>query len=90
MDADPQHGQEAPVQQHQPRVLGMSALLTTTMPRMAETIQALQEAGVRDQIKIVLGGAPVNAEFARKIGADAYAPNAGAAVDVIKALAAGS
>jgi corrinoid protein of di/trimethylamine methyltransferase len=73
--------------EHRPQILGMSALLTTTMPRMGETIQALQEAGVRDQVKVIVGGAPVSKEFAEAIGADAHASNAGVAVDVVKALA---
>jgi 5-methyltetrahydrofolate--homocysteine methyltransferase len=77
------------VKQHKPQMLGMSALLTTTMVRMGETVHALQEAGIRDHLKILVGGAPVNQDYAIKIGADAYAPNAAAAVDVAKALAAG-
>jgi corrinoid protein of di/trimethylamine methyltransferase len=72
--------------EHSPQVLGMSALLTTTLPRMGETIRALEEANLRDQVKVIVGGAPVNHDFARAIGADGYAPNAAAAVDVVKAL----
>jgi 5-methyltetrahydrofolate--homocysteine methyltransferase len=64
----------------------MSALLTTTMPKMAETINAIKEAGIRDQVKIMIGGAPVTAEFAKEIGADAYASNAASAVDKGKEL----
>jgi 5-methyltetrahydrofolate--homocysteine methyltransferase len=64
----------------------MSALLTTTMPSITATIEALTEAGVRDSIKIMVGGAPVTAEFAEKIGADAYAPDAASAVDVARGL----
>ena len=74
------------VREHKPQVLGMSALLTTTMPRMGETIRALQEAGIRDQVKVLIGGAPVSKAFAELIGADGYAPNAGAAVDLVRAL----
>jgi 5-methyltetrahydrofolate--homocysteine methyltransferase len=77
----------AAVAQHRPKVLGMSALLTTTTPRMGETVRALQEAGIRDQVKVIVGGAPVSLEFAHTIGADAYASNASAAVETIKALA---
>ena len=54
----------AAVAQHKPKVLGMSALLTTTTPRMGETVRALQEAGIRDQVKVIVGGAPVSLEFA--------------------------
>jgi 5-methyltetrahydrofolate--homocysteine methyltransferase len=64
----------------------MSALLTTTMPRMGETIRALEEAGIRSEVKVMAGGAPVTQEFVNKIGADAYAANAGSAVDVAKEL----
>jgi len=66
------------VQEHQPQFLGMSALLTTTMPGMKATIEALQEAGLRYKVKIMVGGAPVTAAFAEQIGADAYAPDAAA------------
>ena len=74
------------VKEHQPEVLAMSALLTTTMPRMAEVVDALKEAGIRDQVKIAVGGAPVTAEYAQQIGADAYAPNAGSAVERVRSL----
>ncbi len=74
------------VKEHKPDVLGMSALLTTTMPRMAEVIDALREAGIRDQVKVMVGGAPVTAEFAQKIGADAYGPNAASAVERARAV----
>ncbi|MBC8448650.1 MAG: corrinoid protein [Chloroflexi bacterium] len=77
----------AAVQEHQPQIVGMSALLTTTMPGMQATIEALQEAGLRDTVKIMIGGAPVTAAFAEKIGADAYAPDAASAVDVARSLA---
>jgi len=76
------------VKEHKPDVLGMSALLTTTMPQMGEVINALKEAGIRDEVKIMVGGAPVTEEFAQEIGADAYAANAAAAVDKVKELAA--
>ncbi|MCF8217762.1 MAG: corrinoid protein [Bacteroidales bacterium] len=69
---------------HKPDVLGMSALLTTTMPRMGEVINSLKESGVRDQMAVIIGGAPVTQEFADEIGADLYAPNAGSAVDLTK------
>ncbi len=78
----------AAVREHQPQLLGMSALLTTTMPEMEATIEALEEAGLRDAVKIMVGGAPVTAAFAEQIGADAYAPDAASAVDVARSLAA--
>ena len=64
------------VKEHKPQILGLSALLTTTMPKMGEVINALKEAGIRDQVKVMIGGAPVTEDFADEIGADAYAPNA--------------
>jgi len=67
------------VQENQPDLVGMSALLTTTMPSMEKTIQALREAGIREQVKIMVGGAPVTEEYAAKIGADEYAPDASSA-----------
>jgi len=70
------------VKEHQPNVLGMSALLTTTMPRMGEVVNSLKEAGIRDQVAVILGGAPVTKEFADEIGADLYAPNASSAVEI--------
>jgi len=72
------------VREHQPRIVGMSALLTTTMVNMKSTIEALEEAGVRDSVKIMIGGAPVTAAYAEEIGADAYAPDAASAVDVAR------
>jgi len=76
------------VQEHQPDLLGMSALLTTTMVNMRATIEALEEAGVRDSVKVMIGGAPVTQAFADEIGADAYAPDAASAVDVARKLLA--
>jgi 5-methyltetrahydrofolate--homocysteine methyltransferase len=74
------------VKEHRPNIVGMSALLTTTMPKMQETIQALKEAGIREQVKIMAGGAPVTQDFVEKIGADAYGANAASAVDKAKEL----
>jgi 5-methyltetrahydrofolate--homocysteine methyltransferase len=74
------------VREHQPDLVGMSALLTTTMTQMKTTIEALEEAGLRDSVKIMIGGAPVTAAFAEQIGADAYAPDAASAVDVAREL----
>lgn len=67
-------------------VIGMSALLTTTMNNMQSTLQALQAAGLREQVKVIIGGAPVTGEFAHKIGADAYAPDASSAVRIVNQL----
>jgi 5-methyltetrahydrofolate--homocysteine methyltransferase len=77
----------AAVREQQPSILGLSALLTTTMPAMKDTIEALEEAGLRGSVKIMVGGAPVTAAFAEEIGADGYAPDAATAVDVARSLA---
>ena len=78
----------AAVAQHKPRLLGMSALLTTTMVSMKTTMEALRDAGLRDSVKILVGGAPVTAAFAEQIGADAYASDAATAVDIARGLVA--
>jgi 5-methyltetrahydrofolate--homocysteine methyltransferase len=75
------------IKQHQPNIVGMSALLTTTMRAMGHTINAIEEAGLRDQVKIMVGGAPVDAEFAERIGADGYGSNAPSGADLAKRLA---
>jgi 5-methyltetrahydrofolate--homocysteine methyltransferase len=72
---------------HGARIIGISALLTTTMTGMGDVVRAVRDAGMED-VKIILGGAPVTADFAREIGADAYAPDAGSAVAVAKAALA--
>ncbi|HRJ44365.1 MAG: corrinoid protein [Caldilineaceae bacterium] len=77
----------AAVQEHQPRIVGLSALLTTTMPNMKLIIDALKNAGVRDQVKVMIGGAPVTQEYARQLGADLYALDAAAAAEIAKTLA---
>lgn len=69
-------------------IVAMSALLTTTMPRMDSTIQAICEAGLREKVKIMVGGAPVTADHAQKIGADGYAPDASQAASLAKRLVA--
>ncbi len=74
------------VKEHKPQILGLSALLTTTMPKMPEVIEALKQEGLRDQVKIIIGGAPVTQEFCDEIGADAYAPNAGIGTEKAQAL----
>ena len=71
------------------KVLGMSALLTTTMPGMKTTIEALEKAGLREKVKVIIGGAPVTNAFAREITADAYAPDAIAAKNIVKKLIEG-
>ncbi len=71
---------------HKPNAVGLSALLTTTMPRMKEVIESLVEAGVRKTVKVVIGGAPVTEKFAKDIGADGYAPDAASAVEKAREL----
>ena len=76
----------AQVTAHRPAVLGLSALLTTTMPEMKRVLDAMTEAGIRSEVKIIIGGAPVNERYARNIGADGYASDAGEAVALTKDL----
>jgi 5-methyltetrahydrofolate--homocysteine methyltransferase len=66
--------------------LGMSALLTTTMTSISKTVEALTEAGVRDQVKVIIGGAPVTQAFADQVGADGYAEGAGGASRMARSL----
>ena len=72
----------AAVVEHHPIAIGLSALLTTTMPGMTETIKALEKAELRNKVKVMIGGAPVTAAFAEQIGADGYAADAGSAVEL--------
>ena len=74
------------VQELKPDIIGMSALLSTTMPAMPQTIEALQKAGLRDKVKVMIGGAPVTERYAQKINADSYASDAGSAVSKAKNL----
>lgn len=74
------------VQQHEAQLVGMSALLTTTMPNMGRTISAFEDAGLRDDVRIMVGGAPVTQEFADEMGADGYGENAVECVDKAKEL----
>ena len=74
------------IREFQPHAVGMSAFLTTTMPMCKVTIDAIKEAGLRDQVKILVGGAPVTQEYADKIGADGFAPDASSAVRLTKKL----
>jgi 5-methyltetrahydrofolate--homocysteine methyltransferase len=76
----------AAVRENCPDILGLSALLTTTMPAMKAAIEAIAAAGVRDQVKIVVGGAPVTQHFAERIGADGYGADGGAAIEVCRRL----
>ncbi|CAA7600558.1 Cobalamin (vitamin B12)-binding domain protein [Acididesulfobacillus acetoxydans] len=78
----------AAAEKHRPQIIGMSALLTTTMLAMRETIKALQEVNLTDGIKVMIGGAPVTAAFAKEIGADGYAPDAGSAVELCEQFVA--
>jgi 5-methyltetrahydrofolate--homocysteine methyltransferase len=72
------------IKEFEPHIVGMSALLTTTMRVMESTIKALEEAGLRDRVKVMIGGAPVTQAFADQIGADGYASNAASAADLAK------
>ena len=74
------------VREEKPQFLGLSALLTSTMSHMGETIQALQESGLRDKVKVIIGGAPVSEEFAKSIGADGYGADGFQAVAVVESL----
>lgn len=78
----------AAVQEKHPQIICLSALLTVTVPSMKSTIEALEQAGIRDQVKVMIGGAPVTAEYAREIGADGYGENASVAVTVARQICA--
>ena len=84
-DVDPEKFVEV-VKQERVQLIGLSALLTTTMPNMKNTIDTLQAAGVRDQVKVIIGGAPVTEDYAVKIGADGFSTDASQAVTVAKSL----
>jgi 5-methyltetrahydrofolate--homocysteine methyltransferase len=87
MDVTPEQFVEAVIE-HQPHILAMSALLTTTMPNQGATIEALRKAGVRERVKVMVGGAPLTERYARELGADGYAPDASQAVKLAKSLVA--
>jgi 5-methyltetrahydrofolate--homocysteine methyltransferase len=74
------------VRQHEAQIVALSALLTTTMPAMKATVEAVEEAGLRDRVKVIIGGAPVTQRYADEIGADGYAPDANSAVRKAKEL----
>jgi 5-methyltetrahydrofolate--homocysteine methyltransferase len=82
-DVEPDEFLEA-IKDFEPDIVGMSALLTTTMRAMGDTVKAIEEAGLRDQVKVMVGGAPVTQRFADDIGADGYAANAASASDMAK------
>ena len=85
VDTKPEEFMDA-VTEHGAQVVGMSALLTTTMPNMGRTIQAFDDAGLREHVKMMVGGAPVTQEFAEDMGADGYGKDAIACVDLAKEL----
>ena len=85
VDVHPAQFVEA-VKEHEADIVGMSSLLTTTLPFMRDTVRSLEEAGVRESVKILIGGAPVSQEFADYIGADAYAPDGSTAVATAREL----
>lgn len=74
------------INEYKPDILGLSALLTTTIPEMKNTLSVLSEAGVRNKVKVIVGGAPVTQKYADEINADGYAPDASRAVDIAKQL----
>ncbi len=84
-DIDPQAIVDA-VKEERPEFLGLSALLTSTMVHMEDTIRALADSGIRDNVKVIIGGAPVSAEFAQRIGADGYGADGFQAIAVVESL----
>jgi 5-methyltetrahydrofolate--homocysteine methyltransferase len=76
----------AAIHKHKPPIIGFSALLTTTMPMFKVNMEALKRAGVRDQVKVMVGGASVTQAYADSVGADGYAPDATAAVRLVRRL----
>jgi 5-methyltetrahydrofolate--homocysteine methyltransferase len=74
------------IRENNPKMVGLSALLTTTMPMIEKTIDTIQDSGLRDQVKIMVGGAPVDQGFADEVGADGYAPDASSATKLAKGL----
>ena len=86
----PPEGFVAAVRERQPHIVCMSALLTVTMPAMKTTIAALENAGVRTKVKVLIGGAPVTSQYAKEIGADGFSENASGAVSLVKDLLKGA
>ena len=87
VDVPPEKFVEAIKDNPDVKIVALSSLLTTTMPALKETIDAIEKAGLREGIKIMVGGAPVSQEHADSIGADGYAPDAASAADLAKSLA---
>ncbi len=85
IDVSPEKFIEA-IEKHHPQAVAMSALLTTTIKEMRNTIQAFEKANLRKKVKVIIGGAPVTEKFAKEIGADGYARDAASAVDMVKSL----
>ena len=85
IDVSPEKIVEA-IREHNPNMLGLSALLTTTMPMVKTTIDAVTESGLRGRVKILVGGAPIDQDFADEVGADGYAPDASTATGVAQGL----
>lgn len=85
VDVSPEKFVEA-VRQEKPDMIALSALLTTTMPNMKATVEALRDAGLRSEVKVIIGGAPVTDNYASQIGADGYAPDASRAVSLAKRM----
>jgi 5-methyltetrahydrofolate--homocysteine methyltransferase len=85
VDVAPEKFIEA-IKENDADIVALSALLTTTMPMMAQTVKTIEASGIRDRVKILVGGAPVNQAFADEIGADGYAPDAGSASKLAKTL----
>ncbi|MCP4337772.1 MAG: cobalamin-binding protein [Desulfobulbaceae bacterium] len=85
VDVEPAKFVEA-IRENKPSIVGLSALLTTTMPMMKQSIETIEESGLRDSLKIIVGGAPVNQAFADEVRADGYAPDAGSASKMAKAM----
>jgi 5-methyltetrahydrofolate--homocysteine methyltransferase len=86
IDVSPEKFVES-LKQSQAQIVGMSALLTTTMGQMKATLQAIEASGLRNKVKVMVGGAPLTERFAREIGANGYAPDAASAVDLVKSFA---
>jgi 5-methyltetrahydrofolate--homocysteine methyltransferase len=76
------------VKENKPDIVALSALLTTTMERQREVVETLKAAGIRDDVKVMIGGAPISDEFCESIGADKYSPDAAAAAEMAKAIVA--
>jgi 5-methyltetrahydrofolate--homocysteine methyltransferase len=87
IDVSPEKFVQA-IKEHKPNILAMSALLTTTMLHMKDTIELMKEEGMKDQVKVIVGGAPISQDFADEVGADGFAPDAASAVDLCNRLLA--